>query len=272
MGYRDDRESLRQRNQALEQELAEARRALAKHRGGRNLELADSPQRPPTGLIVCALLALLGVAAVLFRFGLMVFLPAVVGLFVLLLLVLAIGRVRVARPGEVLVLSGRKVRHADGSVSGFRIVTAGRTVPVPVVEHVARLDVRPFLVETRLTEVPTQRSARVTIETVALARIGVAPKLVVRATERFLGQPQEQVRRLVGQSLAGTLRNCLAHLTPTEIATDRDRLVQAVQEEAELDRLGIELMSLRVLAVQDDAGEIKRRGRSAAAVAGGASS
>ncbi len=272
MGYRDDRESLRQRNQALEQELAEARRALAKHRSGRHLELADSPARPPTGLIVGALVVLLGVAAVLFRFGLMVLLPAVVALVVLLLLLLAIGRVQVARPGEVLVLSGRKVRHADGSVSGFRIVTAGRAVPIPVVEHVARLDVRPFVVESRLPEVPTQGRARVTVETVALCRIGVAPRLVVRATERFLGQPQAEVRSVVGQSLAGTLRSCLAQLTATEIARDRDKIVQVVQEEAALDQLGIELMSLRVLGVGDDDGEIRRARQSAAAVPGGGAS
>ncbi|RLB62676.1 MAG: hypothetical protein DRI90_08550 [Deltaproteobacteria bacterium] len=260
MGYRDERESLRQRNQALEQELAAARRALSKDRGGGNLGLAEAPQRPPTGLIITAIVVLLAVGIALFRLGLMLLLPAVVALIVSLLLVLVASRVRVVRPGEALVLSGRQVRHADGSVSGCRIITAGRVAPMPLVEQVEHLDLRPFLVELRLSKVPCKGGATVTIQGVSLARIGIAPELLVRAAERFLGLSRRHVQGLVGQSLTGTLRAAIAHFTPAQVAAERERLSQSCLAEAELGRLGIEVMSLRILTVADDAGELDARG------------
>jgi uncharacterized membrane protein YqiK len=260
MGYRDERESLRQRNQALERELVDARRALSKNRGGK-LGLADAPQRPPAGLIVAALVVLLAVGTVLFRLGLMLLLPLVVALIVGLLLVLLVSRVRVVRPGEALVLSGRQVRHADGSVSGCRIITAGRAIPMPLVEQVERLDVRPFLIELRLSKVPCKGGATVTVDALSVARIGIAPELVVRAAERFLGQPQSRVHKLAGQSLTATLRSAIAHFSPSEIATERERLTATVLDEGETARLGIQVLSLKILRVADDQGQLEAQGR-----------
>ena len=62
----------------------------------------------------------------------------------------------------------------------------------------------------------------------------------------------------MSQSLAGTLRAALAQRAPRDIALRRDGLVDAVRDAAELDSLGIELLSLRIVSVRDEAGELAR--------------
>ena len=64
------------------------------------------------------------------------------GLAVLLLL-LVIYRylLRICRPNEILIFSGRKHTTSDGRTVGYRVVFGGRGVRIPVVETVSRMDV-----------------------------------------------------------------------------------------------------------------------------------
>ena len=48
---------------------------------------------------------------------------------------------RICRPNEILIFSGRKHIASDGRVVGYRVVFGGRGVRVPVVETVHRMDV-----------------------------------------------------------------------------------------------------------------------------------
>src|SRR5438477_12228727 len=48
---------------------------------------------------------------------------------------------RICRPNEILIFSGRKHQTSDGGLVGYRVVFGGRGVRVPIVETVNRMDV-----------------------------------------------------------------------------------------------------------------------------------
>src|SRR5512146_3270012 len=48
---------------------------------------------------------------------------------------------RICRPNEILIFSGRKHKATDGRSVGYRVVFGGRGVRMPVVETVDRMDV-----------------------------------------------------------------------------------------------------------------------------------
>ena len=48
---------------------------------------------------------------------------------------------RICRPNEILIFSGRKHKTSDGRMVGYRVVFGGRGMRVPVVETVDRMDV-----------------------------------------------------------------------------------------------------------------------------------
>jgi flotillin len=50
----------------------------------------------------------------------------------------------ICKPNEVVVLSGRKSRNKNGQPIGYRVLTGGRTVRIPIIETVKRIDVIPF--------------------------------------------------------------------------------------------------------------------------------
>src|SRR3979409_2270075 len=48
---------------------------------------------------------------------------------------------RICRPNEILIFSGRKHTTEDGRTVGYRVVFRGRGVQIPIVEPVHRMDV-----------------------------------------------------------------------------------------------------------------------------------
>jgi flotillin len=60
---------------------------------------------------------------------------------VLLFLMLYRSLLRICRPNEILIFSGRKHTTSDGRTVGYRVVFGGRGVRIPVVERVNRMDV-----------------------------------------------------------------------------------------------------------------------------------
>ncbi|MGB7415220.1 MAG: flotillin family protein, partial [Thermosynechococcaceae cyanobacterium] len=47
----------------------------------------------------------------------------------------------ICKPNEVVILSGRKWRTPGGQRIGYRVLTGGRAVRIPIVETVKRMDV-----------------------------------------------------------------------------------------------------------------------------------
>lgn len=47
----------------------------------------------------------------------------------------------ICKPNEVVILSGRKRKTKDGQEIGYRVLTGGRAIRIPIVETVKRMDV-----------------------------------------------------------------------------------------------------------------------------------
>src|SRR5688572_32655586 len=66
----------------------------------------------------------------------------VAGVVVLLVLVIFYRYLlRICRPNEILIFSGRKHRTSDGRSVGYRVVFGGRGMRIPLLETVNRMDV-----------------------------------------------------------------------------------------------------------------------------------
>jgi flotillin len=129
---------------------------------------------------------------------------AFVLLFVVVVVMAIIARlIVVGNPSEMLIISGRRQR--DGV--GYRIVIGGRTLVIPLIEHVARLSLRNMQVP---LEVKAQAGGGtmvpVIVTGVANVKVSSDPSERANAIERFLGQPAEQLQRVSKETLEGGLR------------------------------------------------------------------
>lgn len=173
-------------------------------------------------------------------------------LFLFFMLVLIIAKlIVVGSPNEMLVISGR--RHADGA--GYRILIGGRTLVIPVIEHVARLSLRNMQVP---LEVKAQAGGGtmvpVNVNGVANVKVSSDPAERSNAIERFLGQPSEQLQRVAKETLEGGLRAVIGKMTPEEIVGDREKFVATVMKEVSEDfrKLGLLIDSVVIQNVHDE--------------------
>jgi flotillin len=186
------------------------------------------------------------------------------GLAVLLLL-LVIYRylLRICRPNEILIFSGRKHRTADGRTVGYRVVFGGRGVRVPVVETVDRMDVSLISVPIAVTGAYSEGGIPLTVHAIANIKVSTDRRFVGNAIERFLGKDRVEIARVVKETLEGHLRGVLATLTPEELNEDRLKFARQLESSAgpDLEKLGLELDVLKIQHVSDDRNYLESIGR-----------
>lgn len=169
----------------------------------------------------------------------------------------------VGRPNEILIFSGRDRLRADGSHVGFRTVIGGRTIKIPILETVNRMDLRVIPVTISIEGAYSQGGIPLNVHAIANVKLSSDPDKIDNAIERFLGRDRNEVARVARETLEGNLRGVLANLTPEQVNEDRAEFAKSLFAEAmpDLRSLGLELDTLKVQSVSDDKGYLDSIGR-----------
>jgi uncharacterized membrane protein YqiK len=255
MGFRDDDEAQRARADALERENRDLRRELeALKHPSKGAE--QPPARPGrySGVWIALGIAILALGGGLFATGRvpLEWLPGfvIVGLIPISLGVL-LALVHVVGPDEALVISGRRHQVA-GRIVNHRIVTDGRVVPLPIIERVDRISLRPMPFSIKVTPAYTKGGTPVSLEADGLVKISSHLPYLQNAVERFLGRSLDEVARVAREVVEGQTRSVLASLTLEEAQADQLKLAQVILEETDLDmdKLGLSIDTLSIRRIE----------------------
>jgi flotillin len=192
--------------------------------------------------------------------ALVLLVTAAVVLFFLSLVVRSL--LYVSEPNEALVFSGRTRQLGDREI-GYRLVRGGRSLRVPLLEKVERIDLTTFTIEIVVQNAYSRGGIPLNVVGVANVKVAGEEPLVNNAVERFLGKPKPEIMRIAKETLEGNLRGVLAQLTPEQVNEDKTRFAQTLIEEAEHDmhRMGLALDTLKIQNVSDDVGYLNSIGR-----------
>jgi flotillin len=188
----------------------------------------------------------------------------VAGVIVLLLLtVIYRYLLRICRPNEILIFSGRKHTTEDGRTVGYRVVFGGRGVRIPVVETVNRMDVSLISVPIAVQGAYSEGGIPLNVHAIANIKVSTDHRFVGNAIERFLGKDRTEIARVVKETLEGHLRGVLATMTPEELNDDRLKFSKHLELSAgpDLEKLGLELDVLKIQHVADDGNYLESIGR-----------
>ena len=168
--------------------------------------------------------------------------------------------VRVAGSDEALVISGKSQKNDDGSTSATTVVVNGRAIVNPVTQRVGVISLRQRQVNMR-AEAQSEDNVTLSVEAVALVKIGSAKHLVRRAAERFASQ-DEAIENFTQDQLEGVLRGVIAQQTVTSLMRDRKRFSEQIAETVipELEEQGLILDSFQIRGITDDVGYIQSLG------------
>jgi flotillin len=194
-------------------------------------------------------------------------LAIVVGIAILISFIIWASRYTKVGPNEVLVISGRKRTVIEPSgerkTAGYRLVKGGGTFVLPIKEHVQRLSLELMTLEVRTPDVYTAKGVRVTVDAVAQVKVKGQEESIVVAAEQFLSRSQEDIMRVVLQTVEGHMRAILGTMTIEDIYTKRREFAEKVKEAAipDLSKMGMEIVSLTIRKVTDDQGYLEALGK-----------
>ncbi|MBA3462191.1 MAG: flotillin family protein [Deltaproteobacteria bacterium] len=181
----------------------------------------------------------------------------------LLLIILYRYLLRICRPNEILIFSGRKHKTPDGKTVGYRVVFGGRGMRVPVVETVHQMDVSLISVPMAVTGAYSEGGIPLNVHAIANIKISTDPRFVGNAIQQLLGKSRPEIARMVKETLEGHLRGVCATMTPEDINQDRLKFAKQLEKSAhpDLEKLGLELDVLKIQHIADDRNYLESIGR-----------
>jgi len=87
----------------------------------------------------------------------------------------------ICRPNQLLVISGRRRRTEDGSLVGYRVVTGGWAMRLPIIETVERMDMRSIPIDVSINGAYTRVGIPLRVRAIAITKISSNPKVVMNA-------------------------------------------------------------------------------------------
>jgi flotillin len=166
-------------------------------------------------------------------------------------------------PNEMVVITGRKRLTADGQEVGYRLLHGGRTLRIPVVERVSRIDLTTIPIEVVVRNAYSKGGIPLIVHGIANVKVSARDPTSHNAVERLLDKPFSEGMSIAKDTLEGNLRGVLATLTPEEVNEDRLKFAHRLIEEADEDlkRLGLELDTLKIQNVTDEVNYLDSIGR-----------
>ncbi len=186
----------------------------------------------------------------------------VLGVAALCIYIIATRLIHICAPNEVLIFYGDH-RMVGERIVGYRLVQGGRGIRVPLLEKVSSLDLTNMIIDIRVNGAYSKGGIPLNVEGVANVKVASNEPVIGNAIERFLSKSRNEIITVARETLEGNLRGVLATLTPEEVNQDRVKFAESLLSEADIDlqRLGLELDTLKIQNVSDDKGYLDSIGR-----------
>jgi flotillin len=172
-------------------------------------------------------------------------------------------------PNKVGVFYGRKYKTPDGREVGYKLLTGGGRILMPLVENYEEMSTAVFQVDINEDDIPNKDNVKLTVRGVATCRLSSDPIDLGKAAEAFLGKGQPEIAGIVLKIMKGHLRSIVGKMTIDEILRERESFNKQVfgESQPELKHLGIDVVNLALQDINDKEGYIDSLGKRAVAQA-----
>ncbi len=201
------------------------------------------------------------------EYALITLIVSVVIIFSLLLMFFS--RYRKCPSDKVLVIYGKVGKNSDGSSKSAKCIHGGAAFIWPIFQSYQYLDLTPISIQVDLTNALSRQNIRIDVPSRFTVGISTEQGIMQNAAERLLGLQLNEIQELSKDIIFGQLRLIIATMDIEEINTDRDKFLEQVSRnvEVELKKIGLRLINVNVTDITDESGYISALGKEAAAKA-----
>jgi len=156
--------------------------------------------------------------------------------------------------------------HTAYIITGFRpsrTLIGGASIRIPFLERIDKLTLRVFSVAVKTAEyVPNAEYIHVKVEAAAKIQISQNPELLALAVSNFLNEKEAAIVSRVSDTLEGCLREIISEMSLDEMVAGRKAFGERAAEnaKADLEKMGLELISFKVQSIADEDGMISGLG------------
>ena len=192
------------------------------------------------------------------------YLIVIASIVAIVLIISIINRYRRCPSDKVLVVYG-----TTGDRGSAKCIHGGGTFVWPIIQDYAYLSLTPISIDANLTNALSRQNIRVDVPSRFTVGISTDHDYMNAAAERLLGLTPGQIQELARDILFGQLRLVIATMSIEELNNDRDKFLEAISAnvEVELKKIGLRLINVNVTDIKDESGYIEALGREAAAKA-----
>lgn len=183
-----------------------------------------------------------------------ILLEIIVAAVILIGIVFVIGYVK-APPNQAFIISGFKKEA--------KILIGRAGIRIPFLERLDKLPLGQITIDVKTgTYIPTLDFINVKVDAVVKVRISTEQEKLKLAMKNFLNKSSEEIISNLQDSLQGNMREIIGTLTLKDVSNDRDKFSNQVQNKAsaDMDKLGIEIISCNIQNVEDKSGLIEDMG------------
>ncbi len=198
-----------------------------------------------------------------------IILVAVIGILLFSIVLWFFSRYKKCPSDKVMVIYGRVGKNSDGTTRSAKCIHGGAAFIVPVVQAYEFLDLTPLSISVDLKSALSRQNIRVDVPSRFTVGISTEPTIMQNAAERLLGLQLAEIQGLAKDIIFVQLRLIIATMDIEELNTDRDKFLEAVSRnvEVELKKIGLRLINVNMTDISDESGYIEALGKEAAAKA-----
>ncbi|MGJ9383747.1 SPFH domain-containing protein [Salipaludibacillus sp. CF4.18] len=196
----------------------------------------------------------------------------IIGIVVAFVFLVLIGvyftRYQTSGPNEALLVTGSYLGKGknisdDSDGKKMKILRGGGAFVVPVFQQYAKFSLANYSLNIVTTGAYTEQGVPVSVDGVAIIKVGSTMEEIATAAEQYLGKSTEEFEEEVQDVLRGHLRSILGSMSVEDINNNRERFNQEVQSVASRDfnKMGLEIKSFTLQEVTDTEGYLDSLGK-----------
>ncbi|MDR1388531.1 MAG: hypothetical protein LBJ31_00950 [Treponema sp.] len=184
--------------------------------------------------------------------------------FIFVLVIFLASRYKRCASNQILVIFGKV-----GGGRSSRCMHGGGAFVWPLIQDYKYLELTPMTINIPLKGALSLQNIRINVPSTFTVAIATESESMNSAAVRLLGLDRETVESMATEIILGQLRLTVASLTIEQINQDRERFLDAIRKniDIELDKIGLCLINVNVTDITDESGYIESIGKKAALTA-----